>query len=277
MKVIYMKMKNKMLKKILPVIIICVMVMGSSVMAYAYSTYSDWENKTVYGISYDYRAATYERFLTTGNTLEAMADIKTTNNINVPAGYIAAQTFLYDEYNNSPAYNPTMVYNYSSTTEHIVSSPRISTSGNYRSQIFAMFYDGDDYVLAISKKTPFASITNGNTNAEETDVNPEGHTNIEEDDIKAAWDSIEPGLVDVDELPEFIPVVAKDGTTGYIKTKDVIKIPKTIEEALKMTENAYADQVLPLYNRDGEVIGEIVNSYGDTEEMGLEFKASSSD
>lgn len=85
------------------------------------------------------------------------------------------------------------------------------------------------------------------------------------------------GLVDVDELPEFIPVVAKDGTTGYIKTKDVIKIPKTIEEALKMTENAYADQVLPLYNRDGEVIGEIVNSYGDTEEMGLEFKASSSD
>ncbi len=271
-----MKMKNKMLKKIIPVIIICVMVMGSSVMAYAYSTYSNWENNTVYGISYDYRAATYERYLTPSNTLEALADIKTTNNINVPAGYIGGQTFLQDEYGNVPAYNTSPIYNQSLTSEYMVSSPRISSSGNYRSKIFASFYAGDYYLTYMTEWTPYASITNRKSSDEEIVVVP-SHELGEEDDIKVAWNSLGSGLVNIDELPELMPVVAKDGTTGYIKTKDVIKVPKTIEEALEMTENAYADQVLPLYNRDGEVIGEIVNSYGDTEEMGLEFKASSSD
>ena len=35
-------------------------------------------------------------------------------------------------------------------------------------------------------------------------------------------------------------------------------MPNTIEEALEMTENSKCNQIIPLYNLEGEIVGEFI-------------------
>ena len=55
-----------------------------------------------------------------------------------------------------------------------------------------------------------------------------------------------------------IPATGRDGTEGYIWDDDLAPTPKTIEEAIELTKKASTEQIIPLYNLYGDVIGEYV-------------------
>ena len=57
-------------------------------------------------------------------------------------------------------------------------------------------------------------------------------------------------------MPEMVPVKKADGTTGFVHFEDISPEANTIEEALEITERAAYDQIVPMYNEDGEIIGE---------------------
>ena len=58
--------------------------------------------------------------------------------------------------------------------------------------------------------------------------------------------------------PDLIAAIGVDGTKGYVRSEDISPTPKTIEEALEMTYMASNDQIIPLYNLNGEVVGQFV-------------------
>lgn len=62
------------------------------------------------GYSYDYCSSVWERGFTSGHTLEAVAQVITTNRKNAPTGYMGAQARLYTS-SGTLKYSSSMVYN----------------------------------------------------------------------------------------------------------------------------------------------------------------------
>jgi len=57
---------------------------------------------------------------------------------------------------------------------------------------------------------------------------------------------------------KLIPAIGRNGIKGYVREDELAPIPKTIEEALELNKKAATEQIVPLYNLDGDVIGEFV-------------------
>ena len=58
--------------------------------------------------------------------------------------------------------------------------------------------------------------------------------------------------------PDLISAIGTDGVEGYLRLEDTIANIRTPEEAASYMETYYEDNVLPLYNSEGEVIGTFV-------------------
>lgn len=66
--------------------------------------------------------------------------------------------------------------------------------------------------------------------------------------------------------PDLIAAVGIDGTEGYVRSEDISPTPSTPQKAVAIASLAKTDRCIPLYNLDGEVIGEfIVNAVEDAE------------
>ena len=61
------------------------------------------------------------------------------------------------------------------------------------------------------------------------------------------------------EIPDLVKAKGKDGTIGYIRMSDISPEVHTIEEALESNEKAKEKKIIPLYNWQGEIIGEFSN------------------
>jgi len=230
---------GKRFQKITAFILLCIAVIESSVSVFASTTYSNWQTSTTYGISYDYRSVAFERILTTGNTLEAIAEVKTTNNINVPAGYIGAQGRLYNYYGMLVCTSG-LHFNSGSTSVMYANSPSITDSGYFYSKSLFQFYFGNGYSTIEGYMSPYASISTRESNSMQI------------------IDELETNKSKTDDEPELIPAIGRNGIKGYVREDELAPIPKTIEEAIELNKKAATEQIIPLYNLDGDVIGEFV-------------------
>lgn len=246
-------MKRKGIKSIVSFLVIAVMVFSSSLSAYA-STSSDWQTKTVYGYSYDYCSSVWERGFTSGHTLEAVAEVITTNRKNAPAGYMGAQARLYTS-SGTLKYSSSMVYNDSPVINVYAYSARTTSSGYFYAQSKVSFYNGNGYTSYIANRSPNASV------ASAYDANVGYGVNANNETYGSGLLSETLGIE-----PDLIAAVGRDGTEGYVRSEDISPTPSNPKEAVAMAELAKTDRCIPLYNLDGEVIGEfVVNAVEDEE------------
>lgn len=236
-------MKTREMRNILSFLLIGVMVLSNSLCAYA-STSSDWQTQTVYGYSYDYCSSVWERGFTSGHTLEAVAEVITSNRKNAPAGYMGAQARLYTS-SGTLKYSSSMVYNNTAVINVYAYSERTTSSGYFYAQSKVSFYNGNGYTSYTANKSPNASV------ASVLDPNI-GYS------VNANNETYGSGLL-ADTLgiePDLIAAVGRDGIEGYVRSEDLSPTPSNPEEAVFMAELAKTDRTIPLYSLDGEVIGE---------------------
>lgn len=246
-------MKRKGMKSIVSFLLIAVMVFSSSLCAYA-DTSSDWQTKTVYGYSYDYCSSVWERGFTSGHTLEAVAQVFTTNRKNAPAGYMGAQARLYTS-SGTLMYSSSMVYNDSPVINVYAYSARTTSSGYFYAQSKVSFYNGNGYTSYIANRSPNASV------ASVSDAYVGYGVNANNETYGSGLLSETLGIE-----PDLIAAVGRDGTEGYVRSEDISPTPSNPKEAVAMAELAKADRCIPLYNLDGDVIGEfVVNAVEDEE------------
>lgn len=251
-------MKTKGRKTILSLLLIGVMVLGSSLCVYA-DTSSDWQTQTVYGYSYDYCSSIWNRYFTTGNTIEAVAEVITTNRKNAPAGYMGAQARLYNS-SGTLVYSSSMVYNSSPVINVYAYSERTTSSGYFYAQSKVSFYNGNGYTSYTANKSPNAAVPSALNSNVGYSVNANNETYGL--GILAETLGIEPDL---------IAAVGRDGTEGYVRSEDLSPTPSNPKEAVVMAELAQTDRCIPLYNLDGEVIGEfMLNAVEDDEVSSIE-------
>ena len=100
---------------------------------------------------------------------------------------------------------------------------------------------GDGYTPDYVYSTPMASITGAGLQTEKISNSNCNYAKILGEEVK---------------MPEMVPVRKQDGTTGFVRFEDISPEANTIEEALEITKRAAYDQIVPMYNEDGEIIGE---------------------
>lgn len=107
-------------------------------------------DKTVNGYSYDYCSSVWERGFTSGHTLEAVAQVITTNRKNAPTGYMGAQARLYTS-SGTLKYSSSMVYNDSPVINIYAYSSRTTSSGYFYAQSKVSFYNGNGYTSSYNQ------------------------------------------------------------------------------------------------------------------------------
>lgn len=353
-------MKIALIKRFVAVILVCLMVIGSSVTVFAGSSYSTWETTTVLGYTYEYCSIALQRNFTSGNTLEAVAMLNTENNYtNVPIGYMGAQARLMTP-DLSTVYTGGDVYNWVSSAGVVAYSPSTTDDSKiFYSKSKIYLYNGNGYDEYEANASPYTMITrsSGDVSIDNTFDDTSGlltniysyeteydemakeseyigkvkiigiengsmksdvstckckvevlvkgeHLREGEDGtifinvingIVSAGDSYIIGFDKTDDTsinytqtPKtyiygfgedlirkiigrcvyfrtgkvtenyLIPATGRDGTEGYVWDDDLSPTPKTIEEAIELTKKASTEQIIPLYNLYGEVIGEYV-------------------
>lgn len=206
------------------------------------------------GYSYDYCSSVWERGFTSGHTLEAVAQVITTNRKNAPTGYMGAQARLYTS-SGTLKYSSSMVYNDSPVINIYAYSSRTTSSGYFYAQSKVSFYNGNGYTSYTANKSPNASVasTFGSNIGYSVNENNETYGS----GLLTETIGIEPDL---------IAAVGIDGTEGYVRSEDISPTPSTPQKAVAIASLAKTDRCIPLYNLDGEVIGEfIVNAVEDAE------------
>lgn len=238
-------MKNKILKKFILIALTFILVIGSSVAVFAASAYSDWETVTIYGNTYDYRNIAYVRYLSTGNTIEAIAEAKTVNNPTVPTGYMGGQARLYHDVNNIRVLkcSSDIVYNNNPAHEFTVYSDRTTDNDYYYALSYVKFYNGNGYVLFNINRTPNAC--------------PSSRGEVTDEDNMCRYNEI---VESADEEYELIPAEGVDGTIGYVRSDELMPNHKTIEEAIEFSKKSSGGRTIPLYDDEGAVIGEFALS-----------------
>lgn len=167
---------------------------------------------------------------------------------------MGAQARLYTS-SGTLKYSSSMVYNDSPVINIYAYSSRTTSSGYFYAQSKVSFYNGNGYTSYTANKSPNASVasTFGSNIGYSVNENNETYGS----GLLAETIGIEPDL---------IAAVGIDGTEGYVRSEDISPTPSTPQEAVAIASLAKTDRCIPLYNLDGEVIGEfIVNAVEDAE------------
>ncbi len=235
-------MNKKFTKVTTSVLLCCIMILGLGITAYA-DTSSSWQYATVNGYSYKYRSSVWNRYFISGNTIEAVAEVKTSNDKNAPAGYMGAQARLYTS-SGTLKYASSTVYNDVAVINIYAYSPRTTSSGYFYSQTKASFYNGNGYTTYTANKSPNASVPKAlGTKGYKTNKNGETYGS---------------GLLSasIGEDPDLISAIGTDSQEGYVRSEDLSPVPDSLEDAISDSQKAFHTQTIPLYNLSGEVIGE---------------------
>lgn len=247
-------MKTRRTRNILSLLLVGVMVLSSNLCVYADSTASDWQTKKVNGYSYDYNSSVWQRNVPPGYTLEAVAQVITTDRKNAPTGYMGAQARLYTV-GGMLKYSSAMMYNSSPSINVTAYSNATSDPAYFYAQSKVEFYNGDGYSPYTANKSPNAIIPTALDSNIGYNVNANNETYGS--GLLAETIGIEPDL---------IAAVGRDGTEGYVRSEDLSPTVSNPKEAVIMAELAKTDRCIPLYSLDGEVIGEFVlNAVEDNE------------
>ncbi len=195
--------------------------------------WSDYKTKTVKGYTYKFCAFTGNRYFSSGNTIEASTLLKCPDS-NVPKGYMGAQARLYTEDEDLVTASD-WVFNSSPLSAYIVDSETTTTEGNYYSHGRVKLYNGDGHDMYETYKSPM-----GVLKASRSASNTSNETDI---------------VADTTGELEYIKALGVDGTKGYVLSAD-LNAKSYLSEDADLQNTAIVKRRIPLYDNNGQVIGE---------------------
>ena len=222
--------------------LILLLVCVPSIVAYADTVSGSYLYATVYNYQYQFNSTASAQ---TGSVW-SHANIKCTQSVNVPAGYMGAYARLYNE-------SGTLVkasgwsYNSSACAGIGIMTPSYYTSsGTYYGHGQVRMYNGNGYANYNTTKSPY--IQGRSIPSNDFDVLYGLNKNNE------VYGS-ELFLLELDITPDLIQAEGDNGEVGYVKYEDLNEdIPSDPEEAIEYQNSLPESRVIPIYDVDGETV-----------------------
>lgn len=244
---------------ILVAIILVVAFSTSSVFAASY--YGTWKSTgAIKGVTYKYRSEM--DFLNTWNPQQICARGTTLSSKNVGAGWMQVKPLLYK---SSGALVKSAAWdgNDSKCVGIGIPGGYVKTKGTYYAQCKFKYWKGTKYSgVYTAYKSPQATIKASSANS---DVLADEDITIKDTAILAVTNTEDgqtygSGLSELEtgEIPDLIFAEGVDGTEGYVKADELYEDFDTISEVLEnsVEEGDVRYKTIPLYDLDGNVIGE---------------------
>ncbi len=208
--------------------------------------YSMSAKKKVKGYKYSYKICSGVWRYNSGKDkgyCEGIVHISNTGTKNVPTGYLGGLPRLY---NKSKELLTSSKWTYNSVPIHMktISTKKVKGNGKYYySQSKARVYNGDGYDTYVCNQSPIIKVNSG---IEGYKVNNKGES------YGSALDENSIGGE-----PDLIKAVGIGGIHGYVKANDFEIDNDTPKEAgINSFSNGESEDItIPLYNKDGDVIG----------------------
>lgn len=218
-------------KKKLFAVLLCVLILSSSVVVQAYTESSWLIFPSVEGVTYKGKTSTH------GNGSAMWANATTMASKGVAGGRMGSLARLY--LNGSLVKSTGVIYNDGGAQSIIASTPTNSTRGNYKA-------GGTSYIYNPSTGS-YSAHTLINSPAQTfSDSEVEIIRNENGEIYGSEYELLLYGI-----QPDLVSAIGVDGTEGYVKEADINAVPQTLEEALEYTPTAYE---VPLYEEDGETV-----------------------
>lgn len=219
-------------------------------------TASSWTTKTVNGRTYKFNSEVWNRYFTSGHTVEAVAQVRTADEKNAKTGYMGAQARLYTE-GGTLKKSSSFVYNDVPVVNIYAYSPRATSTNIYfYSQSKIKLYNGNGYTTYTANKSPNCKVKSFAL-AISDDIEEFSITTFKENDEELSYGS---GL-QVDEQgdePDLIAAIGINNKNGYIKSADLNPQTTSPEEACEVNRDLKSAYSIPVYDLEGNVIDQFI-------------------
>lgn len=231
--------------------------------AFANTASDPYATPKINGEKYTFTSEIWERFPSTGKTVEAVATVKA-NGVNVPVGYMGSMARLFNNSGNLEVASK-MTYNPVKVSSFYVYSNAVSKVGTYYSHSIGEFYNGNGYDRFTGYQSPKLQITSAKSinaffgNEIESSVVIEALKLKSEYDVNNNGDTYGSALSEqtIGVEPDLIAAVGTNGLNGYVKAVDLTPEVNSIEEGLEQMQSNNATRTIPLYDVEGiTVIGQ---------------------
>lgn len=238
--------------KMFNIVTACILVMILLPQNAAADTSSDnYTTPKINGIKYDMKSMVWSRSNFNNVTLEAVAYIEASKNVD--PGYMGAQARLYTSKGELWTANA-MEYNTTKVAGIYAYSPRATANGTYYALTYGDFYTGDGYRTFFGYKSPNMSLPLSSKNVSEIEYSQEILTLMTEDyavnnngeTYGSSFSEFTEG-----EAPDLISAIGVNGVKGYIKSSDLAPKFTTPEEAITYTQSRSFINTIPVYDLDG--------------------------
>ncbi|MCC5425896.1 hypothetical protein [Clostridium botulinum] len=222
----------KIKKKLILLMMLCIMAMASSITVHAGNAYSDWKDLCkLSGITYKGQSFVY------ADTGTAIGSALTSSSTPVATGRLGAAARLYKS-NGALVESTSATYSQGSGAFHRATTSMYYGKGSYYAKGTSYVYNGSGYNSYALYSSPIqsAGFVGGKVFVEEK-VNEYGETYGSEYFLNMR--GIEPDL---------ILAVGKNGQEGYVRSEDLNKKAETLNEAINYDSSAHE---IPVYKEDG--------------------------
>lgn len=168
---------------------------------------------------------------------------------NYPKNYAGAEAVVYGSNGNVVA-NSGMIYNSAATDLHIVKTPTAFFTGMIRGGGSVKLYSGVDYEVYSAPYTVYGERNRAVAALASTLANGEYPVN---ENGETYGSLLLANITGSD--PDLIAATGVDGTEGYIRSSDINPEIHTPEEAEAYMETLEWSRLVPLYDVEGNVIG----------------------
>jgi hypothetical protein len=239
-------MEKRKVRIFYTVLIMIVFSLSNIAISYASEVFSSYKTfPTTYGYTYKARASVN----TDGSSAWSYTDMATTNGNNAPAGYMGAKARVFDQ-NGGVKKASDMTYTSQSNYMVSVGTGRYDIQGGtFYGKGLVDLYNGNGYTQYETYQSPSQNNSSSSIVAlieslPDYKFNKNGQTYGSS--MLASTKGYEPDL---------ISAIGEDGTEGYVYAIDLNgTIPKTPEEAIKLTAQRADSRMISLYKNDGKTI-----------------------
>ncbi|MFJ8103427.1 peptidase [Lysinibacillus sp. NPDC096212] len=237
--------------KLFNIVTACILVMILLPKNAAADTSSDiYTTPKINGFTYDMKSMVWSRSNSNKVTLEAVAYIEASKNVD--PGYMGAQARLYTSKGELWTASA-MKYNTTKVAGIYAYSPTATAKDTYYALTYGDFYTGDGYRTFFGYKSPNMSMPSSKyiseieysqeiltLMTEEYAVNNNGET------YGSSFSEFTEG-----EAPDLISAIGVNGVKGYIKSSDLAPKFTIPEEAITYTQSRSYINIIPVYDLDG--------------------------
>lgn len=228
-------------KFLIAAILVVCSTMSFNGWASAASSTGGKQSANVYGINYTYYASIHNN---TSDTW-ARGHVTFPYGSGVQAGYVAINTKLYN--NSASVVNSTGVQYLpdasAGTTGYVVDGAKYSTKGTYFAKADVHLYNGNGYNLYTTYQSPKLSRA--------LPIIPNEPFKVNENNLTYGSDYY---VSSTEEGPDLIQAVGKNGTEGYVYSKDINLDFNSLSDVLTYMNSGQSNFTVPLYAVDGVTI-----------------------